>query len=57
MLIELMMALERSVDVKMLQKDTAGTGIFRQDQVHRLQHVYRAKGHILQVADRCWNEV
>ena len=50
-------ALYRRINAKMLQKITACTGIFRQDQVYFLQDTYGPMSNILEVSNRCRDDV
>ena len=57
MLIELVMRLQGRVDIEMLQQHAAGACVFRQNQINRFQRLNRTESHVLQIADRCGNEV
>ena len=56
-LIELVVALHRDVNVVMLHQDTRCTRVLCQDKVGLLKHIHSPEGHILQIADRRWNNI
>jgi len=51
------MALERCVDIEMLQQDTTCACIFCENQIDGLQYLNGTEGHILQVTNRCRNDI
>ena len=57
MLVELMMRLQRRVNIVMLQQHATGACVFGKDQINRFEHFNRAERHVLQVADRCRNDI
>ena len=56
-LIELVVRLERTVDVIVLQQDGAGPGVFRQNQVCVLQNLDGPVCHVVEISYRCRNYV
>ena len=57
MLIELVMRLQGRMDIEMLQQHAAGACVFRQNQINRFQRLNRTESHVLQIADRCGNDI
>ena len=56
MLIELMIALHRALDIEVLEQQARCAGIFSQDQGHPSQHREGSEGNIFEVPYRCRDE-
>jgi hypothetical protein len=48
---------ERFADLEMLQQKTRRARIFRQNGIHRLQHIHRPQRNVIQVTDGGGDEV
>ena len=52
MLVELVMRLERLMDIVVLEEDRTRAGVLRQNKVGFLQDLDGPEGHVVEIADR-----